>query len=87
MSTLEDLRADAIEEMETEDDWNRHEGHEGEYADPEGCWICRERFNEYLRSGETLPDSWFEGRDGYLRERLTVGNPEGDPTRNGAFGG
>lgn len=84
MSTAEDLRADAIEEAIVDDDWNRHESHD-ETPDYETCWICRERFNEFVRSGETLPDSWFEGRDGYLRERLTVGNPEGDPTRNGAF--
>lgn len=49
----EHLMADALEARQTDADWQRHEGHEGEYADPAGCWICRETLETFLRFGAT----------------------------------
>lgn len=58
-----DLLTDAITEMQTEDDWQRHEAyHDGEYADPETCWICREQLDTFLRWGETLTDDMVRAR-------------------------
>ncbi len=42
---LEDLRTDAIQEMETEDEYNRHESHD-ERPDLDGCWLCQQAFEE-----------------------------------------
>jgi len=49
-----------------------HAGHEGEYADPDECFICRKALDTFLRWGETMPDpSWTVGPDGYVRAPLS----------------
>lgn len=41
----DELRADAIAEMELDDQYNRHESHD-ERPDLEDCWLCRQAFEE-----------------------------------------
>ena len=61
------LEQDAREARETDLDYARHEAHEGEYAVPESCWICRETLETFLRFGETLPDrAWRQNAAGYV---------------------
>ncbi len=65
------------------------EGEHFEPCPPDHIFGCAGPFGgqhevdpEYL-----VPDDWFEDEDGYLRAPLSYMNVEGDPTRNGAFGG
>jgi hypothetical protein len=67
MTTPEDLMTDAIEEMETEDEYNRHESHD-EQPDLEGCWLCRRAFDE-----AAAEHAWMNG----AAKTWTGGNPYG----------
>ena len=59
-----DLLTDAIAEMQTEADWQRHDAfHDGEHDDPETCWICGEQLDTFLRFGETLTDDMVRHRE------------------------
>jgi hypothetical protein len=59
----DDLMTDAIEEMETEDEYNRHESHD-ERPDLDGCWLCRRDFDEAVAEHawmSTAVKSWSGG--------------------------
>lgn len=62
MSTVEGLMTDAIEEMETEDQYNAHESHD-EQRDPD-CWLCerdlKEAMDEHAWMGRAVK-TWTGG--------------------------